>query len=65
MEWIIRKIEKQLDENILPGKVFILFGPRRVGKTVLLQKYVQKKFRNFLLEQVMTYKFGRFLHQKI
>jgi predicted AAA+ superfamily ATPase len=49
MDWITRNIEKHLDENILPGKVFILFGPRRVGKTTLLQKYVQKNFRNFFI----------------
>jgi len=49
MNWIDRHIEKMLDDFIVPGKVFILYGPRRVGKTSVLQKHVQMKFRNYFI----------------
>ena len=35
---IKRKIENQLLESIKPGKVLVLSGARRVGKTILLKK---------------------------
>ncbi len=49
MNWIIRDIESQLDEFIVPGKVFLLYGPRRVGKTTLMAKYVHKNFKNYFI----------------
>jgi len=37
-----RAIEGQLLEQLVPNKVMVLMGPRRVGKTVLLQQLTQK-----------------------
>lgn len=41
MEIITRKIEKQVLERLVPNKVVVLIGPRRVGKTVLLHQITQ------------------------
>ncbi len=49
MNWIIRNIESQLDDYVIPGKVFLLYGPRRVGKTSSMNKYVQTNFRNYFI----------------
>ncbi len=49
MNWVNRHIEKLLNELVIPGKVFILYGARRVGKTSVLQKHVQTKFRNYFI----------------
>ena len=38
--WIKRYYEDRLSDIISPGKITILYGPRRVGKTSLLQKYL-------------------------
>lgn len=40
---IKREIEKLLFDEIVPGKAVILFGARRVGKTVLLEQ-IMKRF---------------------
>ncbi|MBK8663681.1 MAG: AAA family ATPase [Ignavibacteriales bacterium] len=37
---ITRKIEPVIVESLVPGKVVILLGARRTGKTVLLKKIV-------------------------
>jgi predicted AAA+ superfamily ATPase len=37
---IKRLILKQLLENLIPGKVLVLYGPRQVGKTTLVQELV-------------------------
>lgn len=46
MNWITRKLESQIDEKIQSGKVFILYGARRVGKTSVITKYLQTKNGN-------------------
>ncbi len=38
--WYERYLEKQLDLVLKKGKVFVLYGPRRVGKTELLKKLI-------------------------
>lgn len=38
---------KNLENKIVPGKVMIIYGPRRVGKTTLLKKYLENE-TNFL-----------------
>lgn len=34
---------KQLKKMVAPGKVVVIHGPRRVGKTTLLKKYLEEK----------------------
>lgn len=38
--WYKRYLEKQNHSILKPGKVFVLYGPRRVGKTELLKKLI-------------------------
>ena len=38
--WLDRYYESQLEKNLQPGKVFILYGSRRAGKTSLIKKYL-------------------------
>lgn len=42
MELLTRQIEDKIIENIIPNKVIILIGPRRVGKTILLKQIIEK-----------------------
>ena len=32
---------KHLKKLVTPGKVIVIYGPRRVGKTTLLEKYLE------------------------
>jgi len=41
---IARSIYRQIKEKLEPGKVLVIYGPRRVGKTFLLQKLVRDEF---------------------
>lgn len=36
-----RYYENKIGQNLLPGKVLVLYGPRRVGKTTLVQEFLQ------------------------
>lgn len=47
-QMIKRKIEIQLLESIRPGKVLVLSGARRVGKTILLKKISEQLKSDFL-----------------
>ncbi len=38
--WYKRYYEDQFDDYLTPGKVFVLYGPRRVGKTSLIQHFL-------------------------
>ena len=49
MSWIVRIIEKELDAQVIRGKVFVLFGARRVGKTSAMQKFVMSNFDNYFI----------------
>jgi predicted AAA+ superfamily ATPase len=40
--WINRYYEESEDILFKKGKVFVLFGPRRVGKTMLIEKLISK-----------------------
>lgn len=46
---LVRELESRLFEKVVPGKVLILFGQRRVGKTVLLKKYLNLTGEKYLL----------------
>ena len=48
MRIIKRTIEKQLLEKLQPNKVLVLLGPRRVGKTILLQQIIDKLSEPYL-----------------
>ena len=39
---IIRSYEK-LESKMMDGRVTIIYGPRRVGKTTLVKKYLNKQ----------------------
>lgn len=42
MNYINRAVENRLLKKMLPNKVIILYGPRRIGKTVFLQRLIKK-----------------------
>ena len=39
---MIKRIYDNLNDYIKPNKALIIYGPRRVGKTTLLQDYLSK-----------------------
>lgn len=41
--YIPQKQIENLRKLIIPGKVMVIYGPRRVGKTTLLKKYLEKE----------------------
>ncbi len=49
MELIRRIIENQVLESLVPNKVVVLVGPRRVGKTFLLEQLIEKVEEPFML----------------
>ncbi len=48
MEFIQRELEKIIAEKIQPGKVVIISGARRVGKTVLVNTLIKQMSKNIL-----------------
>ncbi|NCO89233.1 AAA family ATPase, partial [Candidatus Roizmanbacteria bacterium] len=42
---ISRLIQKDIINHLQPNKVVVIYGPRRVGKTTLIQE-INKKFFN-------------------
>lgn len=46
--YIPHKQIENLRKLIIPGKVMVIYGPRRVGKTTLLKKYLEKENDNVL-----------------
>lgn len=49
MTLIQRILEQQVIENLIPQKVIVLLGPRRVGKTVLIRQLIEKLAEPYLL----------------
>lgn len=49
MDLVKRSIEEQILESLIPGKVVVLLGPRRVGKTILLQQVIESLDEPYLL----------------
>ena len=41
MEWITRSIESKFDSIVQRGKVLVLYGARRVGKTSVVERYLK------------------------
>lgn len=46
--FIERKAESLIKSKLLPGKVVVLLGARRVGKTSLLKKLIQNNTENYI-----------------
>ncbi|MEZ4827786.1 MAG: ATP-binding protein [Bacteroidia bacterium] len=49
MKLIPRKVEAQVKTYLKPNKVVVILGPRRVGKTVLIQKITSETTEPYLL----------------
>ena len=45
MDWIGRHSESIMGKFVVPGKVAVLYGPRRTGKTSLIEKYTREQTR--------------------
>ena len=39
----------RLERLVAPGKVIVVYGPRRVGKTTLIRQYIQRYNRDALM----------------
>ncbi len=48
-KYIIRSIEKQILKSLIPNKVIVLLGPRRVGKTILINQIIAQITEPYLL----------------
>ena len=46
---LTRSIEKQILKNLIPNKVIVLLGPRRIGKTVLIKQIIEQITEPYLL----------------
>ena len=46
--YIPQKQIENLRQLIIPGKVIVIYGPRRVGKTMLLKKYLESENNSVL-----------------
>ncbi len=42
MSWIERYLSSELTRLCKPGKVFVLYGPRRTGKTSIIEQYLNE-----------------------
>ncbi|MEZ5041898.1 MAG: ATP-binding protein [Saprospiraceae bacterium] len=49
MKYLDRIIEAQILESLVPNKVIVLIGPRRVGKTILIEQILEKIDEPYLL----------------
>jgi uncharacterized protein len=49
MKLLERAIESQILESLVPNKVVVLIGPRRVGKTILIEQIIHKVQEPYLL----------------
>lgn len=43
MEHITRILQEKIEERLIPGKAVLIYGARRVGKTILLQEIFKKE----------------------
>ena len=49
MNYLDRRIRPLLQEYLLPNKVIVLLGPRRVGKTILIQQILEEITEPYIL----------------
>ncbi len=47
---VFTRVYEPLDSRIQPNKVLIIYGPRRVGKTTLLHKFLQNRAYHYKLD---------------
>jgi GTPase SAR1 family protein len=47
---MIPRAYEPLDEYVQPNRVLLIYGPRRVGKTTLLQNYLAKSALTYKLD---------------
>jgi len=43
---VIERAYKPLEAYLWPGKVLVIFGPRQVGKTTLLERFLERTDRH-------------------
>jgi uncharacterized protein len=48
--FMYKRIYEPLETQLIPGKVLVIFGPRRVGKTTLLQKTLKQTSLRYKLD---------------
>jgi len=41
-QWVFKRAYEPLDQHLRPNKVLVVYGPRRVGKTTLLQTFLKQ-----------------------
>ena len=49
MEWITRSLESQFDSIVQKGKVLVIYGARRVGKTSVIEKFLKSSNRKIFV----------------
>lgn len=49
METVNRMLQEKITARIAPNKAVLIFGARRVGKTVMMRKIVDNKIYNFVI----------------
>lgn len=49
MEFIPRTVEDQIKKYLVPNRVVVILGPRRVGKTVLIRKILSETTEKYVL----------------
>ena len=49
METVNRILQEKITARIAPNKAVLIFGARRVGKTVMMRKIVDNKIYNFII----------------
>ena len=42
MDFIARTLQAKIEERLAPGKAVLIYGARRVGKTILLKEIFNK-----------------------
>src|ERR1035437_1226849 len=45
-----KRAYEPLDDRLVPNKVMVIYGPRRVGKTTLLQNYLKQSHLKYKLD---------------
>ena len=47
---LLPRLYSNLEEYVEPGKVLVIYGPRRVGKTTIIEQYLKNAKRKFKLD---------------
>ncbi len=49
---MIPRVYDDIEQFLQPGRVLVIYGPRRVGKTTLLEQYLQRSNLKYRLYQI-------------